>query len=171
MCSSAAWPYNSVRHSAACSPRRARAAMMPTTMPMMPPVPMPLEPPPPPEDGAVLPAAAAEAGAGEASGGGAAGADAGLLGAGTWAGVVGAWAGGWAGGLAGLCGAGAWAAGLPGLEVCPRKTWLTFRPAQHHGRVWTLGTKGKSALLTLHQQITVVSCFADSAHDTWRSDT
>ena len=66
------------------SPTIAMAATTPTTMPMMAPMPIPLEPPPPPEDGAALLEAEApdvwgEDGCGEAGPGEAA--------AGVWAGA------------------------------------------------------------------------------------
>ena len=61
------------------TPRRMMAATIPTTMPTMPPMPMPLEPPPP-GDGAELPDAEAPVVTGEEGGGEAAGGDAGAAG-------------------------------------------------------------------------------------------
>lgn len=68
------------------TPRRMMAAKIPTTMPTMPPMPMPLELPPP-GDGAELPDAEAPVVAGEEAGGEAAGGDAGAAGGG----AEGAW--------------------------------------------------------------------------------
>lgn len=110
-----------------CSPKRMRAATIPTTMPTIPPTPRPLWLLPP-VDGAELPEADAVevcAGDGAAAEGGVAGAVAGVLVAGAWAGGL-PGAGAWAGGLPG---AGAWAAGLPGPDVPARETCCTLSPA------------------------------------------